>query len=43
MDGLNKKYGRDTVIMGMPAKKLAHYTGTKVAFTRIPDMEEFYE
>ncbi len=43
MDGLNKKYGRDTVLMGLPAKKLAHYTGTKVAFTRIPDMEEFYE
>lgn len=43
MDGLNKKYGRDTVLLGMPAKKLAHYTGTKVAFTRIPDMEEFYE
>lgn len=43
MDGLNRKFGRDTVLMGTPAKKLAHYTGTKVAFTRIPDMEEFYE
>jgi len=43
MDKLNKQFGRDTVLMGMPAKKLAHYTGTKVAFTRIPDMEEFYE
>jgi DNA polymerase-4 len=43
MDKLNKKYGRDTVLVGLSAKKLAHYTGTKVAFTRIPDMEEFYE
>jgi len=43
MDTLNKKFGRDTVLVGLPAKKLANYTGTKVAFTRIPDREEFYE
>lgn len=43
MDKLNKKYGRDTVLVGLPAKKLANYTGTKVAFTRIPDLAEFYE
>jgi DNA polymerase IV len=43
MDGLNKKFGKDTVLLGLPAKRLAHYTGTKVAFTRIPDKEEFWE
>ncbi len=43
MDKLNKKYGRDTVLVGLPAKKLANYTGTKVAFNRIPDLAEFYE
>jgi DNA polymerase-4 len=43
MDNLNKKFGKDTVLLGVPAKKLAHYTGTKVAFTRIPDRDEFWE
>jgi DNA polymerase IV len=43
LDELNKKYGQNTVLVGVPARKLAHYTGTKVAFTRIPDLAEFYE
>lgn len=43
MDELNRKYGRDTLLLGMPAKKMAAYTGTKVAFNRIPDAEEFHE
>lgn len=43
MDALNRKFGRDTVLLGMTAGKSSHSTGTKIAFTRIPDMEEFVE
>jgi DNA polymerase IV len=42
MDQINKKFGKDAVLLGMPAK-LAKYSGTKIAFDRIPDREEFYE
>jgi DNA polymerase IV len=42
MDQINKKFGKDAVLLGMPAK-LAKYTGTKIAFNRIPDREEFDE
>jgi DNA polymerase-4 len=43
MDALNRKFGRDTVLFGMTAGKTSESTGTKIAFTRIPDMEEFAE
>lgn len=43
VDSLNRKYGRDTVLIGTPAKKLAAYSGTKIAFSRIPDQAEFWE
>ncbi len=52
MDHLNKKYGRDTVFIGalpgmknkkMSALEMGQYSGTKIAFSRIPDHEEFYE
>ncbi len=43
MDALNHKFGRDTVLLGMTAGKASTDTGTKIAFTRIPDMEEFLE
>ena len=43
MDYLNHKYGRDTVLLGMTANQDKDATGTKIAFTRIPDMEEFLE
>ncbi len=42
IDKLNHKYGRDTVSFG-PVPNSAAFTGTKVAFTRIPDIEEFLE
>jgi DNA polymerase-4 len=41
MDGLNQKFGRDTVLLGQAPKQVAQYTGTKIAFTRIPTKEEF--
>jgi DNA polymerase IV len=43
MDALNRKFGRDTVLLGMTAGKASDSTGSKIAFTRIPDMEEFVE
>jgi DNA polymerase-4 len=43
MDQLNQKFGRDTILLGMTANQDKSGTGTKIAFTRIPDMEEFVE
>ncbi len=43
MDRLNQRFGRDTVLVGMLPSQGKSFTGTKIAFTRIPDMEEFLE
>ena len=43
MDTLNQKFGSDTVLLGMTSKQGRGFTGTKVAFTRIPQLEEFQE
>lgn len=43
MDSINMKYGRDSIVQGMLPAQGKHFTGTKVAFTRIPDKEEFRE
>jgi len=43
MDALNKKFGKDTVALGMLPEAGRSFSGTKIAFTRIPDMEEFLE
>jgi DNA polymerase-4 len=43
MDSLNQKFGKDTVLLGMTAQQGKTISGTKIAFTRIPDMEEFLE
>lgn len=43
MDVLNQKFGKDTVLLGMTAQQGKAFTGTKIAFTRIPDREEFLE
>ena len=43
IDQLNQKFGKDTVLLGMTAQQGKSFTGTKIAFTRIPDMEEFLE
>ena len=42
LDRLNARYGRDTVSIGAAAR-LPRFTGTKVAFNRIPDRAEFRE
>jgi len=44
IDDLNRKFGRDTISLGStPQQRQNRDTGTKIAFTRIPDMEEFLE
>lgn len=43
MDTLNRKFGKDTILLGMTAEQGKSFTGTKIAFTRIPDIEEFVE
>lgn len=43
MDQLNKRFGRDTVVFGDIPKKDKTFSGTKIAFSRIPDKQEFYE
>ena len=43
MDALNAKFGRDTVVMGGLPKRNLLFSGTKVAFSRIPDKAEFHE
>ncbi len=43
LDGLNRRYGRDTVTFGIQPPVKANYMGAKIAFTRIPEREEFHE
>jgi DNA polymerase IV len=43
IDGLNQKYGAETVQIGITPKTKAGYVGTKIAFHRIPDLAEFQE
>lgn len=43
IDGLNRKYGQDAVRIGqLPPHKVA-YSGAKIAFGRIPEVDEFHE
>ena len=43
MDDLNKKYGLDTVVLGTLPETMSRFSGTKIAFTRIPEKAEFHE
>lgn len=43
MDGLNKKFGSETVQLGISPKTSAGFVGTKIAFNRVPEMAEFSE
>ncbi len=41
MDRLNTRFGKGTITAGVPLKTSAGHVGTKIAFNRIPDREEF--
>lgn len=43
VEAINKKYHRDAVSLGIIPKTLAGHVGTKIAFSRVPDMDEFSE
>jgi DNA polymerase-4 len=43
LDRLNQRHGRDTVMLGILPDLHRGDVGTKVAFTRVPEMAEFYE
>lgn len=43
MDTLNQKYGAETLQLGVSPETRGGYVGTKIAFSRIPDKEEFHE
>lgn len=42
LDSLNRRFGKDTVSIG-PRAGLPDYIGAKIAFNRIPDVDEFWE
>jgi len=43
LDKINSRFGRDSVSIGLLPQQARGFSGTKIAFTRIPDMEEFSE
>jgi len=42
LDALQAKYKCEAVTLGTPPKTLAGYVGTKIAFARVPETEEFW-
>jgi len=43
MDALNARFGAQTVTHGFYPKTAGGYVGTKIAFARVPEREEFHE
>ncbi len=43
LDHLQDKYKREMVHLGVTPRTLAGHVGTKIAFSRVPDQEEFQE
>jgi DNA polymerase-4 len=43
VDEINHRFGRDSVLIGMTPSQGRSFSGTKIAFTRIPDVDEFLE
>ena len=43
IDRINSRFGRDSITIGTLPNEIFEFSGTKVAFTRIPEIKEFYE
>ena len=43
MDAINSRFGRDSVTLGEVPNKIKSFSGTRIAFTRIPAKQEFHE
>src|SRR6202023_1366217 len=41
MDKINHRFGRDSILIGMTPSQGKAFSGSKIAFTRIPDVDEF--
>lgn len=42
LDALQNKYQKETVYVGTTPKTISGYVGTKIAFSRVPEEEEFW-
>ncbi len=43
LDTINRKYQKETISIGLIPQTLAGHVGTKIAFSRVPDQDEFME
>lgn len=43
LDAINHKHGRDSIVIGFTPNTVRTFSGSKIAFNRIPDREEFKE
>lgn len=43
IDSINEKYGAEALRLGVSPRTQAGYVGTKIAFSRVPDLAEFRE
>jgi len=43
MDKINHRFGRDSILIGMTPSQGKSFSGSKIAITRIPDVDEFLE
>ncbi|MBI2234134.1 MAG: impB/mucB/samB family protein [Micavibrio aeruginosavorus] len=43
IDAVNEKYGAEALRLGVSPRTQAGYVGTKIAFSRVPDLAEFNE
>ena len=43
VDGLNRRFGKDTVHFGRLPLHQVPFTGAKIAFSRVPEIADFHE
>jgi hypothetical protein len=43
MDKINQRFGRDGILIGMTPSQARSFSGSKIAFTRIPNVNELLE
>jgi DNA polymerase-4 len=43
LDEINQRFGKDAVMVGARIAGRSDQVGTKIAFTRIPDLSEFHQ
>ena len=43
MDKINHRFERDSILIGMTPSQGRSFSGSKIAFTCIPDADEFLE